>query len=49
LPVIGFLRSTSLADATRLVTAFREDVGTRYPGMVIDGDVDEVRIEWTTS
>ena len=24
MPVIGFLRSTSLADATRLVTAFRQ-------------------------
>ena len=28
MPVIGFLRSTSLADATRLVTAFRQGLGT---------------------
>src|SRR5215471_18497687 len=31
-PVIGFLRSTSLADATRLVTAFRQ--GLKEAGFV---------------
>jgi putative ABC transport system substrate-binding protein len=31
-PVIGFLRSASLADATHLVTAFRQD-----PNMVTHG------------
>src|SRR5262245_56005874 len=32
MPVIGFLRSTSLADATRLVTAFRQ--GLKEAGFV---------------
>jgi hypothetical protein len=32
MPMIGFLRSTSLADATRLVTAFRQ--GLKEAGFV---------------
>jgi putative ABC transport system substrate-binding protein len=32
MPVVGFLRSTSLADAVRLVTAFRE--GLKVAGIV---------------
>jgi hypothetical protein len=35
MPVIGFLRSASLADATHLVSAFRQ--GLKEAGFVEDG------------
>jgi hypothetical protein len=37
MPVVGFLRSTSLADATHLVTTFRE--GLKEAGFVQDQNV----------
>jgi putative tryptophan/tyrosine transport system substrate-binding protein len=37
MPVIGFLRSTSLAPSTHLVTAFRQ--GLKEAGFVEDQDV----------
>ena len=37
MPVVGFLRSTSLADATHLVTAFRE--GLKEAGFVENQNV----------
>src|ERR1035437_9016135 len=43
MPVIGFLRSTSLADATDLVTAFRQ--GLKETGLV-EGQNVAVEFRW---